>query len=224
MTFIRAHGRAVAVMATVTLTLSAQPGQCQTRGAADFVEYKTKLLSLVATFHRGRTTTADMEAIFGQTFTTQHDDYSQEGWIKKAAGGYKSLVFRSVIDLFFGQAQAPQGQAKPVYFETQYTAFFYQTYQNGLMEETTPDPATTDPATCLTLTELKAALKTRHLALGAPEVPPYGIDFLVTTSSLTRPEADKDMTVSAGFRPFHPAEDSGKMDVSDGCLMNIGIN
>lgn len=161
----------------------------------------------------------EIEATFGQTFgpTTRA---IISGWIQKELAGYKSLPFENRIDLYYGSEVDKTIWKKPVYFEVSY---YVNLEQNTKLEIVQAAAPVYDPAICMSVSEFKAAAASRGKILKFEENRLYN-EFLVST-------VDKDLLIKghisllAAFRPRHfDINQTGHMDVSEGCLVSLSVS
>jgi hypothetical protein len=198
---------------------SGVPAPNDPQQVADFLDYKTRLLNLIATYRGNTTTLPEIEAIFGETSGPSTRDRTP-GWIQKALPGYKSLVFANQIDLYYGSPYDKTAFKKPVYFEVQYDVSFEQ---NTKLDVGQPPTPVSDPATCLSVSEFKAAAALRGKVLKFGENRLYN-EFHVSTDNKDL-LIKGDISLLAAFRPRHfDMNQTGPMDMSEGCLVSLSVS
>lgn len=212
------RGIAFGVLASLALgmpTMAQTPSPVSdAQQAADFVDYKKRLLALVGSYHSSVTTVADIEAIFGERYLPSPDQV-QGGWIRKELPGYKSLTFRNRVDLYYGSVGDKTIWKGPGYFEVSYYVNFEQT-QTVLMG-TAPAPVY-DPSTCLSLTELKAVFAARDVPLKTEDN--RNEDTFLVSTPMTDILVKGHINIVAAFKPRHW---TGPMDMSEGCLVSLSV-
>ena len=213
----------VSAQAPVLLRAASAPvPTIEAQNARDFLDYKARLLTVLVNFKRYETTTADMEAAFGQTYPIKKDGYVSPGFIRKSVPSFRSLTFQNRIDLYYGRAEDKTIWQRRLYYEVQYYANFEQ-YEN-LERVADPSPVFYDPRTCLTLAEFKDAVTRRHTKVSALRPEENEGKFLVLADDGGFLKAGG-IAVLASFKPRYYDRNSHKpLDVSKGCLTSISIS
>ena len=125
----------------------------------DFLEYKSRLFRLIREFRRYRTTASDIKSIMGVDFGRPDQLNSENAWIVGVEGRFKSLRMNHRVALYYDPVRFDPARGKStirqLQFETQYYVNFAQAEP--------PMALYKEPARCLTVAELEAALTAANL-------------------------------------------------------------